>query len=332
MGWVSPTSTDSPIPAKSRGDWKVAAETWRLPYWDFALRRSYNQNMACVPQQALIDGDPLSPLTTGVGLPTIPKYPDNPLYAFRYPLPPGKKLSDYGIVNTGGLPVSSIVITISQWEQQSSKGWTNGELICAQLEIQKRTVRYAPRYTGDAATIKAWTDGIGDMKALLAAFSARTAGWRKDLTSMMRDSKSFNGFSNGDGTGVPDLETIHGSVHVATGGNGNMSSVPCAAFDCIFFIYHAYVIHPPIKLLVENLRNWMLIRRIGELIASVPCGKRRTQIKQACKTLKTGLQILQTYYLSETTRVSFLPQHAYANARNGATPTRIPVQLPIPRL
>jgi len=214
VGWVSPSSSDSPIPLKARGDWKVAAETWRLPYWDFALRRSYNQNMACVPQQALIDGDPLTPLATGAGqLPTLPPYPDNPLYAYRYPLPPGKTLKQYGIVNTNGLP----------------------------LEIQKRTVRYAPRYnSGNAASVKAWTEGTGDVNLLLEAFRARTVGWRKDLVSMMRDSKTFTGFSMGDPLlRVPDLESVHGSVHVATGGTGNMSQVPCAAFDPIFFIYHA---------------------------------------------------------------------------------------------
>ena len=114
MDWVGPDSPNSPIPKEQRGDWKVAAETWRLPYWDFALRRSYNKNNACVPQQALIDGDPLSPLTMDVGLPTL-QYPDNPLYAYKYRLPAGKTLKDYGIFGQPEeVPVSSGVITISQ--------------------------------------------------------------------------------------------------------------------------------------------------------------------------------------------------------------------------
>ena len=260
VDWVGPNSADSPIPKEQRGDWKVAAETWRLPYWDFALRRSYNQNMASVPQQALIDGDPLTPLATGAGqLPTLPPYPDNPLYAFRYPLASGQTLRDAGIVNTNGLPVSFDVITISQWEKHCSKGWTNGELICAQLEIQRRTVRWAPRYTGNAATIKAWTEGISNPNLMLANFRSRTAGWRVDLISLMEDQTKFVEFSMGGSVRAPDLESIHGSVHVATGGatsavGGNMANVPCAAFDPIFFIYHAYVIHPP-RLLVLNLQN-----------------------------------------------------------------------------
>ena len=97
---------DSPIPVSDRGNWRVAAETWRLPYWDFARRRSYNQQMACVPQQAMIDGDPLAVHATGLISP-VPSIPDNPLYAYRYPLRPGETPATYGIENSGGLPVSA---------------------------------------------------------------------------------------------------------------------------------------------------------------------------------------------------------------------------------
>ena len=120
MDWVGPDSPDSPIPEKSRSEWKVAAETWRLPYWDFALRRSYNQNNACVPEQALIDGDVLSPLATGTAhLPNIPKrdHNPNPLYAFEYPLPKGETPGQHGINEWPyGMPVSSHAIIISQQE------------------------------------------------------------------------------------------------------------------------------------------------------------------------------------------------------------------------
>jgi len=40
-------------------EWKTAAETWRLPYWDFALRRPNNstriKNYCCLPDLALDD-------------------------------------------------------------------------------------------------------------------------------------------------------------------------------------------------------------------------------------------------------------------------------------
>ena len=110
MDLVEENSADSPIPKDERPDWLPAAETWRMPYWDFALRRTYNGGKACVPQQAMIDGDPILPLTVSASgvklLPTLPAFPNNPLYAYRYPLRPGHTLQEYGIVNSG-MPVSS---------------------------------------------------------------------------------------------------------------------------------------------------------------------------------------------------------------------------------
>lgn len=199
-------------------EWKLAADTWRLPYWDFALRRSYNSNMACVPEAAMIDGDPLDATArsqSDLGF-TLKSITDNPLYAYRYPLPPGQNLSQYGIVNTGGLP----------------------------LTIQQRTVRHAPRYTGDPQTTKIWTEGISNVNSLKSTFSSRTFNWRADLVSLLRNTTTFSQFVMGNTPGVfvPDLNNIHGSVHIATGGgssNGNMAQVPCAGFDPIFFIYHA---------------------------------------------------------------------------------------------
>ena len=115
MDLVEENSADSPIPKDERPDWLPAAETWRMPYWDFALRRTYNGGKACVPEQAMIDGDPILPITvsaSGVKLfPTLPAFPNNPLYAYRYPLRPGKTLKEYGVVDVetedGTMPVSS---------------------------------------------------------------------------------------------------------------------------------------------------------------------------------------------------------------------------------
>ena len=111
MRLVDPKSADSPIDKKDRPDWLHAAQTWRMPYWDFALRRTYNGGKACVPEQAMIDCDPLVHLTaSGEALPTFP-FRNNPLYAYKYPLRQGKTLEEYGIVDVGTngatMPVSS---------------------------------------------------------------------------------------------------------------------------------------------------------------------------------------------------------------------------------
>ena len=65
----------------------------------------------------------------------------------------------------------------------------------------------------------------------------------------MTETTTFEGFTAGDGL-HPHLEGIHGNIHAETGNGGNMNFTDCAAFDPIFFIYHAYVIHPLVKLLM----------------------------------------------------------------------------------
>jgi len=55
--------------------WKTAAETWRLPYWDFALRRPNNsaggKNYCCLPDIALDDSE-----KSGNGIWYAYAYPD----------------------------------------------------------------------------------------------------------------------------------------------------------------------------------------------------------------------------------------------------------------
>ena len=79
--------------------WKTAAETWRLPYWDFALRRPNNRvgtkNYCCLPDYSLQEvlqspAQEASILSSNV----------NPWYAYSYP----DKQS--GIPDMPGIPVS----------------------------------------------------------------------------------------------------------------------------------------------------------------------------------------------------------------------------------
>ena len=119
MKLVDPKTPEDQSPVLQLADqaeWRQAAETWRLPYWDFALRRSYNKNSACLPEIAMFEGDPFKGNSGSndpkIPTPLIPISANNPLYSFKFPLKQGEKLSDYGltdIVDRNGvtiLPVS----------------------------------------------------------------------------------------------------------------------------------------------------------------------------------------------------------------------------------
>jgi len=75
--------------------WKTAAETWRLPYWDFALRRPNNhvngKDYCCLPDFALKEMFQSSAPEANN---------QNPWYAYTYP---GKQS---GLPNMPGMPVS----------------------------------------------------------------------------------------------------------------------------------------------------------------------------------------------------------------------------------
>ncbi|RPB25948.1 Di-copper centre-containing protein [Terfezia boudieri ATCC MYA-4762] len=194
-------------------NWKTAAETWRLPYWDFALRRPNNhangQDYCCLPDLAIKE------VFESPAPGTLSNNP-NPWYAYVFPE------GSSGLPDTGGIPLS----------------------------IQTRTVRHAPAYNPNSPPIvDAWRRGISDINSLKSFFQGETINWRADLIDLMINNYSYGGFTEGVGTpgdtATNNLNDIHGSVHVNTGGyrtkNGNMSSVPSAGFDPIFFLWHCNV-------------------------------------------------------------------------------------------
>lgn len=195
--------------------WKTAAETWRLPYWDFALRRPNNRangrDYCCLPDFALKEMFQSSAPEAK----TLSNN-QNPWYAYAFPD------QDSGIPDMRGIPMS----------------------------IQTRTVRHAPAYNpNNPANVQAWKTGASDINSLKSFFRTETINWRSNLIDLMINNYSYGGFTVGEGssgdTANNNLNAVHGSVHVNTGGyrtkGGNMAVVPAAGFDPIFFLWHCNV-------------------------------------------------------------------------------------------
>ena len=95
MELVCAESTEIPIRDEERPAWREAAETWRLPYWDPAVRRSYNDDAACIPKACMDEmrastdfhNDPFGTMD----------WVENPLHSYRYPLREGETLKQYGM-------------------------------------------------------------------------------------------------------------------------------------------------------------------------------------------------------------------------------------------
>ncbi|KAF8440565.1 hypothetical protein BGX38DRAFT_1144521 [Terfezia claveryi] len=194
--------------------WELAAETWRLPYWDFALRRPNNhlkgEDYCCLPDLALEEVFQSSALEAK----TL-SYNKNPWYAYVFP-------GGYS-----GLP----------------------DVKRIPLSIQTRTVRHAPAYNkDDPENVDAWETGESDINSLKSFFQSETINWRANLIDLIQYD-SYGKFTVGDESpgndAKPNLSALHGNIHANTGGYGekagNMASVPAAGFDPTFFLLHCNV-------------------------------------------------------------------------------------------
>ncbi|KAF8453105.1 hypothetical protein BGX38DRAFT_1329258 [Terfezia claveryi] len=191
--------------------WKTAAETWRLPYWDFALRRSNNRvngkDFCCIPNAALNEFLDSS-------------NEPNPFYAFVFP-GEGSGLPD---LTDRDFPMSIQRRTVRHAPAYDA---SNSEIV------------------------QAWERGTSDMNSLKSFFRDESITWRTDLIDLMISNISYEGLIDGTpNSEVPTLNAVHGSVHDNTGGyikndsnkkNGNMAIVPAAGFDPIFFLWHCNV-------------------------------------------------------------------------------------------
>ena len=83
----------------NRDQWTNAAQTWRLPYWDWAMKKpdqstgSASYNIPQIFQNAQIR----------ITIPSGPMTVDNPVYKFT--MPNQQTMGSAGITNIGGIPV-----------------------------------------------------------------------------------------------------------------------------------------------------------------------------------------------------------------------------------
>lgn len=95
------------VPEDKRATWVEAADTWRLPYWDWAAH----------PEAPKLASRPLVTVTMPNGGTTEM---DNPLYQFR--MPNDKLMGTEGVESKGGVDVSSGRETMTRWLQRPRQG------------------------------------------------------------------------------------------------------------------------------------------------------------------------------------------------------------------
>ncbi|KAF8453281.1 hypothetical protein BDZ91DRAFT_749645 [Kalaharituber pfeilii] len=216
-------------PENERARYKAAADTWRLPYWDWAELKHRD------PAKPPIYDIPLlvQPATIEVHGPCGPvKLDPNPLAKFT--VPGGKAFGDLG--------------------RYKVNGFKDKDGFCYPYNITHSTSRYLPQYDpNNEHVVQQWREGVIDNKAVVDALNRNAEAPEPNLTlrsyvyrALHND--TFDSFAttliNENGKPVlgneMSLEGVHNVVHDYTGGvGGNMAWNLVSAFDPIFFLHHS---------------------------------------------------------------------------------------------
>ncbi|KAI2628592.1 common central domain of tyrosinase-domain-containing protein [Hypoxylon sp. NC1633] len=244
------------LDASEAREWNRAADLWRLPYWDWARRQTYNMEFS-LPYVLTLDIVTIYPPTGDT------KHP-NPLWGFQNPekgsdgkplpmgqMPPGKE--KWNIRDDDSDPSQKL-----PWSQCSGvsrhglttkdggktyiglKGINNFQVANASIN----DVSWYNPYPQGHPDSKKWTPPGTFADAINRMFSPLYNSTWGTFASTKWWAESQKSIS----TGYMSLEYVHNNVHnvcggvsFEDGGVGHMSDVPVAAFDPLFWLHHCNV-------------------------------------------------------------------------------------------
>lgn len=212
----------------SKAQWQAAADSWRLPYWDYATKPAIPQ-IAATPDIDVLGFDGKR-VQYGEGV----KFAGlNPMYTFQPKV--------IGYQTFGDLPEKLSLPT----------GWN--------------TPIGTSRHPETPANFNAGISNIQNVGAALnkpdwtTVDGPKSAGTIKEVVSRLINDKYFNNYSKFASTryvhsGKPSdpqprdwlsLENLHNAIHGFVGGfgaqSGQMSDPSVAAFDPIFWVHHCFI-------------------------------------------------------------------------------------------
>ncbi|KAJ4319923.1 hypothetical protein N0V84_006106 [Fusarium piperis] len=257
---------DWKLTGEVRDEWIAAANSWRLPYWDWAQRQTYEgyENSFSLPYACILDHVPIYP-------PTGPRARPNPLVSFvnpekdakGVPLPFGQMPPDKEAWNIKDnatdkkhppLPWSKCsgtsrygILNAKDGGYRGLTGVNNFDTANLTLNSMSDTTNWYNPYNDDTAVtqdkFKSKPPGtLAD--SINRLFSSEYNDTWGSFSSTKWWAESAQTFT----TGYLSLEYIHNNVHNVTGGSnlkefglGHMSDVPVAAFDPIFWLHHCNI-------------------------------------------------------------------------------------------
>ncbi|EWZ99665.1 hypothetical protein FOWG_00085 [Fusarium oxysporum f. sp. lycopersici MN25] len=239
------------LPISEADEWYKVARTWRMPYWDWARRQRYDEDLVCPPVLTQVAVRIYPPATMKNQFPRSGLYP-NPLLSFENPEKDPK---------TGKpLPFGSMPEVKTKWNIQDNPIWSKTSAISRYgifkgEKEEKDPVNYC---TGLEGVNNCWKANASLARQHSKDYACNPGSLSDAVNRMFSEGYNSNWgqFAStkwiAEGKGCPNtvyisLEYIHNNIHNLTGGSdyatgmGHMSDVPVAAFDPIFWLHHVQI-------------------------------------------------------------------------------------------
>ncbi|KAL9050230.1 MAG: hypothetical protein Q9162_006765 [Coniocarpon cinnabarinum] len=202
-----------------------AADTWRLPYWDWAAAKPdwTGKSKRLGPSVPYLLTQASVQVRGKTGTVTKP----NPWYCFPLARPWKKKtFGEYDITDQDGdRPFSISKATTKQplvWKKNSPRFqelWVDGK--------EQNWAGVIPELRGEVGNNNTLPERVYRLYNPGKGFDINYTTFSTDAYDPKQAPQNWS-----------SLEDIHNSIHVLTGGHGHMSRVPSAAFDPIFWLHH----------------------------------------------------------------------------------------------
>jgi len=215
----------SGLSAADQVPWKTAAQQWRLPYWDWAVKQDYlsprNYGVPEVFTQQRVTISDFNGSQVQV---------DNPLWRFVNPRKVAMGASSMAQFGIRGQPWRSLVGTsrCGIFSQTPDPSWVDGANNWQAANVSLETADWSP--SPDAGPL-----GEAVYKLLTPDYSS---SWESFETTL---------YTNSDPANFMSVEYIHNYIHGWTGGTsfetgiGHMTDPAVSAFDPIFWFHHCNI-------------------------------------------------------------------------------------------
>ncbi|GAB1312862.1 tyrosinase [Madurella fahalii] len=218
------------LPKTEQASWTDAANTWRLPYWDWAEKKTRNEGETPIYDVPLITKESRI-LVINLKDVQDDTYIDNPMYKFT--VPGNKNMGRYGVQDVqddDDFKFSECKGT-SRWADYPPKHettWVNGQVNNSSVATALDEHSWYGKNVDNVP--------IAEMVYRLYSPDYITT-FTQFATTKLHDDTAPAPYLN--------LEYIHNNIHNWTGGFdkyiGHMTEPPVAAFDPIFYMHHANV-------------------------------------------------------------------------------------------